>query len=175
MTLVRKKLKNNDGASLALALLVFLMAALIGVSILSASMSGNGSVQSLEKHDRDMYLVESAADILSDNICGKSYTYVESDKPDNRVDLSKLAETMAYVVSNTGKECSVSDFTITINGDSDSEVTCDLTMNTSYQINGVIKHGSQQATIFIDAADYENSGYEDHFIIWSGNSEVVLG
>ena len=61
-----KKLKNNDGATLMLALLFFVMCATVGSIVLTAATASSGRLAGLISDEKGYYAVSSAADLVSD-------------------------------------------------------------------------------------------------------------
>lgn len=82
--MVRKKLKSNDGASLMLALLFFLVCAAAGAVILASATASVGRVTSLQDTDRQQEecAVESAAALLkSELITDDVYVKIQKTSP----------------------------------------------------------------------------------------------
>ena len=63
-----KKLRSNSGASLSIALLLFLVCAVLGSIILKSGTAASGRVADMAKADARYYSVTSAADYLADAI-----------------------------------------------------------------------------------------------------------
>ena len=61
MNLIRRKLKSEDGASLMLALLFFVICAMVGSVILSAATAAAGRIAGLKNSDQAKYSLESTA------------------------------------------------------------------------------------------------------------------
>ena len=59
-----KKLKSKSGASLVLAILVFLICALVGSTILDAASASSGTLTNTWQEDKDVYALKSAEKIL---------------------------------------------------------------------------------------------------------------
>jgi len=79
--MVRKKLKSNSGMSLLMALLLFLVCAVVGAVVLTAATAAAGRAGELAEMDRRYYSVSSAAELLARELSGKSVE-VERTKTD---------------------------------------------------------------------------------------------
>ena len=76
---LKRKLNSNEGASLMVALLFFVMCATIGSVILAAATASAGRLKNLEKEDQTYYVTSSAAEAVSELIAGKD------DNPGNKI------------------------------------------------------------------------------------------
>ena len=63
---VKKKLKSNEGASLMVALLFFVMCATVGSIILAAATASSGRLANLKKEEQTYYSLSSAAKLFSE-------------------------------------------------------------------------------------------------------------
>ena len=77
---VFKKLKTNTGATIVFALAIFLVAVVIGVSLLTISVSSARSSASQLKDEQAYLAVSSAARLFQKNIEGKTITLVYEDE-----------------------------------------------------------------------------------------------
>ena len=75
---VSKKLRSNEGASLVIALLLFLVCAIVASVILTAGTAAAGRLSKKAELDQKYYLVNSAADILAKELEGK--TIIKEEK-----------------------------------------------------------------------------------------------
>lgn len=91
------KLKSNSGASLSIALLLFLVCAVLGSVILRSGTAASGRVADMAKADARYYSVTSAADYLADAI-----TRVGDDK--RIVTVTRTAETRTTETSSYNGE-----------------------------------------------------------------------
>lgn len=71
--MMRRKLKSENGASLALALLFFVICAMVGSVVLAAATAAAGRIANLQKSDQARYTLESAADLIESQLTGWSY------------------------------------------------------------------------------------------------------
>ena len=98
----KNKLNNQNGASLLVALLFFVMCATVGSIILAAATASAGRMKSYTESDRQYYLTSSAGKTLGEMISGKNpqititktIVFSEADK--------KTTETME--ISGTGQD-----------------------------------------------------------------------
>ena len=68
---VSEKLRSNEGASLLIALLLFLVCAIVSSVILTAGTAAAGRLSKKAELDQKYYLVNSAAEILAEELEGK--------------------------------------------------------------------------------------------------------
>ena len=66
-----RKLKSCDGASLLIALLLFIVCAVVGIVVLTAATAAGGRAKNLTEIDQSYYNVASAVSLLSRELCGK--------------------------------------------------------------------------------------------------------
>lgn len=77
MTFLRKKLHNETGSSMLMALLFLLVAILVSVVILSAAISATAAVRSDQAQQQAMLTVSSAAELLRDSLASEEGSYKE--------------------------------------------------------------------------------------------------
>lgn len=101
MGTVRGKLQSNEGASLALSLLFFVICAAIGSAIITAATASAGRMKNITTGDQNRYNVKSAVNLLKAELTQGSYqiTYtIENGKiisavdSDYNKDISTLAD-----------------------------------------------------------------------------------
>lgn len=73
-----KKIRSESGASLTMALLLFLVCSVFGAIILTAATAAAGRVSKLPEMDQRYYSVSSAAQLLAGELGGKTVTVVRS-------------------------------------------------------------------------------------------------
>ena len=95
---IRKKLSSSSGASLSIALLLFLVCAVLGSVILKSGTAASGRVADLAKSDARYYSVTSAADLLAD-VMTKT-----SDGKDRVVTIEKTRTTTSTQTLQEGSE-----------------------------------------------------------------------
>ena len=69
-----KKLKNNSGATILMALLLILLAMAVGAAILTAAVSAAHHMKSDREAQQNYLTVSSAAELIRDSIAGDKYT-----------------------------------------------------------------------------------------------------
>ena len=89
------KLKSDTGASLTMALLVFLVCAVAGSIVLTAATSAAGRISELPEMDRRYYSVSSAARLLAEELDGTTVTIV-------RTETSRENKTTTYTYNEDG-------------------------------------------------------------------------
>jgi hypothetical protein len=144
---MRKKLKSKSGASLVLAILVFLICALVGSSILAAATASSGTLTTAWQNDKDVYTLKSAEKLFEPYFEGQtwksgSYTNIDSttgkikDVPASST-MDTLYQYMCIVnYNNNGSANTVQTITYTLGNTSlnTTPVTATVTMDASYNI-----------------------------------------
>ena len=77
--IIRKKLSSSRGASITMALLLFLACAVIGAVVLNAGTASAGRLSDMAKTDRRYYSVASAAELLAKELNGQSIFIEETN------------------------------------------------------------------------------------------------
>lgn len=95
-----RKLHSNEGASLMVALLFFVMAATIGSIILAAATASSGRLAGLVEQDQTYFAASSAANLMTDVICGSKG---ETDPRKNHSVVMKLKFASGEVASKERK------------------------------------------------------------------------
>ena len=72
--MIKKKLSDNSGASLLIALLFFMICAVIGSMIITISMAASGRMQNLKDNQQSYYTVYSAVKLLTQEITENKYS-----------------------------------------------------------------------------------------------------
>ena len=75
---MKKKLRSQSGASLILALLLFLVCAVLGSVVLTAGTAASGRLSELASMDQRYYAVTSAVGLLKNELDGKTVTIVRT-------------------------------------------------------------------------------------------------
>ena len=91
-----EKLNSDRGASLMLALLAFLICAVLGSVVLTAGTASSGRFAELGNMEQRYYAVTSAAELLRRDLCAQSGTKVECSK------VSTMKTVTAYTVDEDG-------------------------------------------------------------------------
>lgn len=71
-----QKIKSDRGASIAVALILFLVCAAVGAVILTAATASAGRFSKLSEMDQRYYRVSSASELLANQLCGREVTIV---------------------------------------------------------------------------------------------------
>ena len=69
-----KKVKNNSGATILMALLLILLATAVGAAVLTAAVSAARHLRSDREAQQNYLTVSSAAELIRDSIAGDKYT-----------------------------------------------------------------------------------------------------
>ena len=77
-----KKLKSNNGISILVALLLFLVCTVIGSIVLAAATAASGRISGLEESDRRYYAVKSAAELFRDALDENELTVTRQKEQD---------------------------------------------------------------------------------------------
>lgn len=126
-----RKLHEQNGLSLAIALLIFLACAMVGATILSAATASDGTLLDLKEDSHDTYLLNSAADYMITKVEDVTYD-PGSAAPEDMIQNTVYA--MAQKVSGSKQSSNDSlDFTITSDNTSE-EIHADMRMDTDYNL-----------------------------------------
>ena len=75
---LKQKIRSRSGASIAIALLLFLVCAAVGAVVLTAGTAAAGHASQQVEMDRRYYSVLSAAELVRDQLDGQTYTIVRT-------------------------------------------------------------------------------------------------
>lgn len=186
------KLKSETGASILIALLVFLIAAMTGSVILTSATVSDGAVNRTVKTEQDMDVLKSAANVLIEELekpVKLSGDGIE-DYTSNNEDLTSLSELQTYLgqeVSKTGNEAKYTINTMKVTGLSDPNVNdksnpsvkADITMDTDYCINITLTANNSHLYVtfkegilgFADDGSVDEIGQQDAVISTSKGAE----
>lgn len=160
-----EKLKSKSGASLVLALLVFLFCAMIGSTVLAAAMSSSGTLTTTWENDRDVYLLKSAAGLMDPSFENKTWKASEHTIKDQQIDLpasstmDTLYDALCIKTYNTGSAKQSITFTLGDTSISTVPVTAAITMDDSYNVTVIYtKNGTaRKVTQYFSAATADSS------------------
>ena len=91
---LNSKLRSQTGASITIALLLFLVCAVIGSVVLAAGTTAGGRFSELSEMDQRYYSVTSAAELLGKELDGQKVTIVRTRK-------NTKTETTPYIIDTT--------------------------------------------------------------------------
>ena len=101
---VVEKLKSESGASLALALLFFLICAVIGSVVLSAATASSGRLSNIADNDQRYYSVTSAAVLVKDLIEDNEFSVLDDYSEAVLNDESAGSTPQTYVLEVSGED-----------------------------------------------------------------------
>jgi|GEM_PF-1493351 len=154
-----------------LALLVFLLCAVVGSVVLASASAAAGRVKRLKEDDQAVYTLTSAAKMFSKELDGASCAIsydpdtktadVTADTGEHRMAglLAQLTKAEAEQLAGNGTAAAEVKSTVSFSTADLKTVSYDATMNSSYQLKVVftIDGGTgQQVTLTMDAIPYEN-------------------
>ena len=98
-----KKLKNNSGATILMALLLILLAMAVGAAILTAAVSAAHHMKSDREAQQNYLTVSSAAELIRDSIAGDKYerTMTETHTAVRETDGNITGENVSYSTNVT--------------------------------------------------------------------------
>ncbi|MCR5041022.1 MAG: hypothetical protein K6C36_02840 [Clostridia bacterium] len=127
---VLAKIKSTGGASLSIALLLFLVCAVIGGAVLAAGTVSAGRFSELAEMDQRYYSVASAAELLAHELSGKTVTIVRSKTLEKTV-----TATYTFTESTSGStsvtSTSTTAYNATYHTDINGSQPADVTATTS--------------------------------------------
>lgn len=95
---MKRKLRSQTGASLILALFLFLICAVVGSVVLTAGTAASGRLSEISAMDQRYYAVTSAAEVLKDHITGSNNS-VEVIKTVKTTESGSTTSTATYVIN----------------------------------------------------------------------------
>lgn len=95
MQAIRNKLKTQKGASITFALLLFLVCAVISSVVIVAATTAAGRMSQLPQMDQRYYAVTSAANLLKNEIDGKTIKIAMDSAADNEDMLTEASRAVA--------------------------------------------------------------------------------
>ena len=121
-----RKLKSNKGASLSMALLLFLVCAAIGAVILTAATASAGRLSSLAEMDQRYYSVSSAAELLEQELTGKTVIVYR-----------KSVKTSKSIITDTTTDLDPEyEYTFEINGENATDAASFLSQRAKHLVFG---------------------------------------
>jgi len=154
---ILKKIKSESGASLVLAILVFLICALVGSTILAAATASSGTLTTTSKNDKSTYTLISAEKLFVqsfDNKIWKAGDYSKIDSAGKIEDVPSLPtmnNLYQYLCVCTYNDGSASYSLIyTLNDDASTNVNVAVTMDDTYSINAVFTQTDSSRTVVLN-------------------------
>ncbi len=89
-SLCKQKMKSEGGASLAVALLFFIVCAVVGSIIIAAAMSSAGRMSGIESGQNKQYMLQSAKDLIIASMLSDGKEPVASTDADAANDVAKM-------------------------------------------------------------------------------------
>lgn len=99
--LVKRKIKSETGATIALALLLFMVCVVIGGIILAAATASSGRFSELKKTDARYYAVMSSVELLAKELTEKTVT-IQQTRVERQNQLHQTIGTPAYTTTING-------------------------------------------------------------------------
>jgi len=94
-TLMRQKLKSKSGASLVLAILVFLICALVGSTILAAASASSGTITTAWQNDKEVYTLKSTEKIFEQSFTDKTWKSVDYPSKDENGKITPIPTSLS--------------------------------------------------------------------------------
>lgn len=160
------KLKNRNGASLMLALLVFLICALCGLVVLAAGSAAAGRISGIKESSQNQYSLTSAAQVFQDELNDAQYTYSAEENTKGSVTpaggvLNNVLVYLCDSVSNNQKTATTTAQLTVTNEESgllNAKVNIEITMKTDYSITAVFQldgNTYNKVTLTADGVPYD--------------------
>ncbi len=93
------KLRSNRGASLLVALLLFMVCSVVGIVVLTAASAAAGRASKLAENDQRYYSVASAAELLAQELNGQTVSIIREE---TRTDTTTTVSTMTIPETGMG-------------------------------------------------------------------------
>lgn len=163
------KLRSQRGASITIALLLFLVCTVIGSVVLAAGTASSGRVSDLARMDRRYYAVASAAQLLARELSGKEVVYEktgsvttingEDVKDAESVGaMSYLSRQAAHYLNSGSVESSTENLVLEFRNTTDetSNVTSTIYVTSTLDNSGKLK---LVVSDYLNSIDSTDSGY----------------
>lgn len=159
----KNKLKSETGASILIALLVFLIAAMTGSVILTSATVSSGAVHRSTEQNKNMSLLKSASKVLIDGFEKESDINISDNQNENSNSsttlnsIKELQTYMAQYVYDNNEECTydISSMKLNQNTDNNSQtVSATVTMDLDYSVS-----------IDLQTKGKKNNGDESHLYV----------
>lgn len=72
--MIKRKLSEDSGASILIALIFFMICAVVGTLMITASMASSGRMHNLKSDQQSYYNIYSAAKLLEKELCDQKYS-----------------------------------------------------------------------------------------------------
>ncbi len=147
--IVSQKMKDKSGASITVALLFFMMCAIVSSILIATATAASGKIKQLESKDAGYYSVVSAAELLRDEIMSTNSLPEETRAAidvsvsdgtasaaaslnDSQSDLNKvLSKSIAAAYNNASIPVQLTDWEIQ-NSDKDCDINAAFVINANY-------------------------------------------
>ena len=166
ITVLKNKLRSQEGASITFALILFLVCAILCSVLLTAATIASGRMSNTAELDQRYYSVTSAAELLKDMIDGKTVSVVEVktetgivtyDRSGNRTEsMDGSPETKLYLVDKSASEIIPETDLVEANALSEASANTIL-KNIAYNKN---KGSELNKSITLSSSFYGSAGYD---------------
>jgi hypothetical protein len=175
----KRKFTSKSGLSIMLALLVFLMAALVGTTILSAATVSSGAANTVQQDEVDVRLLESGANLIKEAVCSDTYTFKNDGSddvaPSGSVTIDTMTKNLAILVHKGETAKATTSFTIKV-GTSGTPVKCTVKMDSLYNVSAklTMTNSTHSGKVTVSAATVEDSGQNSSIVSWSDEAEISV-
>ena len=182
---ILKKIKSESGASLVLAMLVFLVCALVGATILSAATSSAGTLTNTWQEEKDVYVLKSAEKLVADSfstVTWKANIY-ENEKDDTGKITASTASTSLKDLYNVlciktyNNSSAVQSLTLKLGNSSTAvdDVNAEISMDADYNVTAVFSSANmaRKVQVFIPASSSTGTTTRDKGAIVTWRQAVV--
>ncbi|MBO4277267.1 MAG: hypothetical protein J5925_02570 [Clostridia bacterium] len=170
-----RKIKSKAGASVAAALLLFLVCAVVGSVVLVAGTSASGRLSRAKESDIRYYSVSSAAELLAQELCGKKVTVVRTKTVTERTTCVYAVTVGADGTDSAVLSSSETLRTATYGTDINGSVTA-VTADVEVDENGVPTGENSGASLSLEGASFLTSRAAQ--LMFGGancNTEAAMG
>lgn len=184
---ILKKIKSESGASLVLAILVFLICALVGSTILAAATASSGTITTSWHNEKDVYTLKSAETLFEQNFENKTWksadetnrdttTYKITDVPTVST-MDNLYRYLCCKTYNDGSAVQTIEYTLGSTSVSSTPVDITVNMDDKYNITAVFSMKDSTRTIKLYLPGTVGSDSEkvvNYTVSWSQPVVTVL-
>ena len=96
MSRVQRKIEDRSGASLSVALLFFLVCAIVGSILIAAASVSMGRMKDIEKGEQERYAVDSAMELIAEKLGNGEVTFAASTNRNDVKETIKYKKELKY-------------------------------------------------------------------------------
>lgn len=176
-----EKITSSEGVTILIALLFFMMCAVVGSIILTAATAASGRLSTLRETEKDYYITSSAAEFLKDSIEGTEVEIRTSNGTTAYyIDGSQVQAAEDVLVNLLNATTKKLTYTMEVHSggsssDNTVDVNIDMTVDDDYQITAVVREDNYQLTLVLPSVIDDDPGTVSSDSSGNSCSTVTVG